>query len=327
MTPPTPTPNIAVIGSLNVDTIYRVSHFPEVGATVAATDVQRRFGGKGANQALAAARQGAQVSMICSVGNDGEGNSYLDYLAAQGLNVSGAQVLEGVETGAACINVKPNGDNTIVCAAGANAYLTGDHVATQSELLDAADVLLCQFETPVESLVWALQRASELGKTTILNPSPQNTEFPWGQVAIDFLIVNERESAALFGYFVQDTNEAPQLRGQMADLGVSTLIITRGADPTIVISAHQAFKVPPPAAEVVDTTGAGDAFAGAFAVHWAKTHNLLVSIRKANISAAISTERLGAQESLPTFDEVENFGSVVLPSSFEVGQLVVGEEE
>ncbi len=324
--PPTPTPLIAVIGSLNVDTIYRVPHFPEVGATVAAMDVQRRFGGKGANQALAASRQGAQVSFIGSVGNDGEGTSYLDYLTAHGLNLSGALVLDGVETGAACITVTPTGENTIICAPGANGYLTAEHVFAQSELLDAADVLLCQFETPVESVVWALQRASELGKTTILNPSPQNTEFPWGQVSLDFLIVNEHEAAALFGYFVQDTNEAPQLRGQMADLGVSTLIITRGSDPTLVFAAHQAFKVPPPAVDVVDTTGAGDAFAGAFAVHWARTHNLLTSIRKANIAGALTTERLGAQDALPTLEEVEGFGPKVVPVSFEVGALVTEED-
>lgn len=334
MTEPTPTPSVVVIGSLNVDTLLNVPWFPEVGATVAATGFERRYGGKGANQALAAARQGATASLIGCVGDDGKGPAYMDYLESSGLNIQGVNNLADVETGAAYITVSPDGTNTIVCVQGANAWLSAELVAEQTHLLEAADVVICQFESPIESVVMALQYASENGKTSILNPSPLSTEFPWGQVAIDFLILNERESAALFGYFVEDTHDAPQLRAQMADLGVSTLIITRGADPTLVFSAHQAFKVPPPAVDVVDTTGAGDTFTGAFAVHWAQTHNLLSSIRKANIAGALATARLGAQEAMPMRDEVDAFGKPPAPEhqpesepSYEEPEYSTSEEE
>jgi ribokinase len=132
--------------------------------------------------------------------------------------------------------------------------------------------------------------------------------FPWGQVPVDFLIVNEREAAALLGYLVESTGEAPTIRSQMADLAVGTLIITRGQEHTFVFNNKQALKVPPPAVDVVDTTGAGDAFAGAFAVHFAETRDLLGSVRKANIAGALACTRLGAQDAIPMREEVDTFG-------------------
>ena len=314
MTEPNPTPSVVVVGSLNVDTLLNVPWLPEVGATVAASGLERRYGGKGANQALAALRQGAYTSLIGCVGDDGKGPAYMDYLESSGLNIAGVNNLADLETGSAYITVGPSGQNTIVCVPGANAWLSAELVAEQHALLESADVIVCQFETPIESVVTALQFAAEHGKTSILNPSPLSTEFPWGQVPIDFLVLNERESASLFGYFVEDTQDSAQLRSQMADLGVSTLIITRGADPTLVFSAHQSFKVPPPAVEAVDTTGAGDTFTGAFAVHWAQTHNLLLSIRKANIAGALATQRIGAQDAIPMRDEVDAFGKTPAPA-------------
>jgi ribokinase len=204
--------------------------------------------------------------------------------------------------------VDARGENFIVTLAGANQMLTAADVLSSNALLETADVLLCQLETPVEAVVCALQHASSLGKVTMLNPSPLSADFPWGQVLVDFLIVNEREAASLLGYFVESTAEAPQIRAQMADMGVNTLIITRGPEPTFAISAHQALKVPPPTVHVLDTVGAGDAFAGAFAVYWAQTGNLLQSVRLANIAGALATTRSGAQDAIPTREEVESFG-------------------
>lgn len=302
------TPTVAVVGSLNLDTILSVPNFPEPGATVAATAWESRFGGKGANQAIAASRQGGIVSLIGCVGDDASGQAYLNYLMQQGINVTGVQPLESVQTGRAYVCVKPQGMNTIVTASGANGYLSAEMVLHQNAILESADVVMCQLEVPMEATISALQRAAELGRTTILNPSPMNSEFPWGQVPIDFLIVNEREAAALLGYFVESTGEAATIRSQMADLGVSTLIVTRGKEHTFMFSSHQALKVPPPTVEAVDTTGAGDAFAGAFAVHWAQTHNVLGSIRKANIAAALACSRFGAQDAIPTREEVDSHG-------------------
>ncbi len=224
--------------------------------------------------------------------------------------MAGVVQYEGANTGSAIICVDGRGENFIVTRAGANELLTASDVFAQNVIIEAMDTLLCQLETPVEAVVCALQHASSLGKTTMLNPSPLSAEFPWGQVIIDFLIVNEREAGSLLGYFVESTAEAPQIRAQMVDMGVNTLIITRGAEPTFAFSSHQALKVPPPTVEVVDTVGAGDAFAGAFAVHWAQTGNLLQSLRKANIAGALTTTKTGAQEAIPTRAEVDSFGKV-----------------
>lgn len=307
MTEPVANPTVAVVGSLNIDTLLSVPRFPEAGQTVASTGWSARLGGKGANQALAACRQGAIASLIGCVGADTNGSTYLDYLAGEGLNVAGVLQREDAATGTAYVLVNPAGENCIVTLAGANGLLSAEDVLAQTAALDSADIVLCQMETTLAATIAALQHASKLGKTTMLNPSPLHPEFPWGQVAVDFLIANEREAAALLGYFVESTAEAPQIRATMADLGVSTLIVTRGAEPTFAFSAHQALKMPPPAVEVVDTVGAGDAFIGAFAVRWAQTLNLLGSIRRANIAGALATTRPGAQEALPTREEVEAF--------------------
>lgn len=307
MTGSAPAPVIAVVGSLNLDTLLSVPCLPEAGNTVSATGWETRYGGKGANQALAACRQGGIVSLIGCVGDDDYGQAYLNHLAGEGLNVTGVLRRAGASTGSAYILVDPAGENCIISLPGANALLGAEDVLAQTAAIDSADIVLCQLETTPDATIAALQHASGQRRTTILNPSPLRADFPWGQIAVDFLVVNEREAAALLGYFVESTAEAPRVRATMGDLGASTLIITRGAQPTFAFDAHQALKVPPPAVEVADTIGAGDAFAGAFAVHWAQTRNLLAALRKANIAGALATTRRGAQEAIPTRDQVDAF--------------------
>ena len=313
MSESTASTNVAVVGSLNLDTLLSVPRFAEPGATVAASAWESRFGGKGANQAIAACRQGAQVSLVGCVGDDASGRAYLKYLGEQGIDVTGVQPLESVQTGRAYVCVDPHGTNTIVTASGANGYLSAEMVLHQHTILENADVVLCQLEVPLEATISALQRATELGKTTILNPSPMNSHFPWGQVPVDFLIVNESESETLLGHHVESTSEAATIRSQMADLAVGTLIITRGKEHTFMFSSKQALKVPPPSIRAADTTGAGDAFAGAFAVHYAETRDLLGSLRKANTAGALTCTRLGAQDAIPMRDEVDNYGKAPEP--------------
>ncbi len=308
MPEPVATPHVAVIGSLNLDTMLSVPHFAQPGATVAATGWESRYGGKGANQAIAASRQGATVSLIGCVGDDGSGRAYRGYLSEQGIAADAVQPLESVQTGRAYICVTPQGINTIITASGANGYLSAEMVLHQHAVLENADAVMCQLEVPLEATISALQRAAELGKMTVLNPSPMNPSFPWGQVPVDFLIVNEHEAAELLGHHVESTGEALTIRSQMTDLAVGTLIITRGSAHTFVFSAKQALKVPPPSIQAVDTTGAGDAFAGAFVVHYAQTHDLLSSVRKANIAGALACSRAGAQDAIPMRDEVDDFG-------------------
>lgn len=307
MTNRTLTPNIVVIGSLNVDTLLSVHMLPKPGETVSATAQETRYGGKGANQALAAARQGGIVSLIGCVGNDPRGSAYIEYLMAQGINIAPVMAFDGHRTGSAYIVINPEGQNQIVSVRGANALLGADIVSGNDEVLNSADVILCQFEAPEAAVLHALEIAARGGKTSILNPSPTMDDFPWGDVPVDFLVVNEIEAQDLFDINVTETTDAPAIRAQLPELAVGTLIVTRGAEPTIVISAKQVFKVPPPPVKPVDTTGAGDAFTGAFAVHWAQSHNLLASIRKANIAGALTTLGIGAQDAMPTREMVESF--------------------
>jgi ribokinase len=307
MTDPTPAPNITVIGSLNVDTILAVPLLPKPGETVSATAQETRYGGKGANQALAAARQGGVVSLIGCVGNDARGSAYIQYLIGENINIAPVMAFDGYRTGSAIITINPQGQNQIVSVPGANALLGADIVAGNNEVLDNADVVICQFEAPEAAVLYALEEAARAGRTTILNPSPTMDDYPWGDLPVDFLIVNEQEAEDLLGFVVQDTSDAAAIREQLPELGAGTIIVTRGADPTIAVSAKQVFKVPPPAVTPVDTTGAGDAFTGAFAVHWAQTHDLLSSIRKANIAGALTTQGIGAQDSMPTREMVDGF--------------------
>ncbi|OAI58068.1 hypothetical protein AYO49_01435 [Verrucomicrobiaceae bacterium SCGC AG-212-N21] len=316
------TPSVAVVGSLNLDTLLTVPYFAEPGSTVAATSWESRFGGKGANQAIAASRQGATVSLIGCVGSDASGRAYREYLEKQNINTLGLHPLDGVQTGRAYVCVDGKGQNTIVTASGANGYLSAQMVLRQHKDIEGADAVMCQLEVPLEATIAALQLATELGRITVLNPSPMNSHFPWGQVPVDFLIVNEREATALLGYQVESTGEAATIRSQMADLGVGTLIITRGADHTFLFSGKQALKVPPPAVDVVDTTGAGDAFAGAFAVHYALTRDILKSLKAANIAGALTCTRIGAQDAIPMRDEVEGYGKAPIERTAGSDELV-----
>ncbi len=317
MTDNVASPIIAVVGSLNVDTLLFVPHLPEAGNTVPATSWETRYGGKGANQALAACRQGGIASLVGCVGDDTYGPAYLEYLAGEGLNVTGVVQRAATATGSAFVLVNPQGENSVIALAGANALLGAEEVLAQTAALESAEIVLCQLETTLDATIAALRHANTFGKTTILNPSPLHADFPWGELSLDFLIVNEREAAALLGYFVESTAEAPLVRVNMAHLGVSTLVITRGAQPTFAFNAHQALKAPPPEVEVVNTVGAGDAFAGAFAVHWAQTRSLLTTLRKANIAGALATTHHGAQEAIPTREEVDAFTARPLTTATE----------
>jgi len=290
---------IAVVGSLNVDYVAQVAQLPVPGETVVAAGLEIVHGGKGANQAIAAARQGCVVRLIGSVGDDEMGRTYLAHLAEEGIETSGVRQVAGASTGAAFISVEESGENTIVVAAGANGLTSADQIRARDPFIAEADALLAQFEVPLAAVVEALRIANRAGVLTVLNPSPNSPTFPWATVDIDYLVVNEIEADEILEAESVDARNAEKIRALLAGLRVRNLVVTRGSDSTQVITAEDAFEVPTMAVVPVDTVGAGDAFAGCFAARMAAGEALRDAVLAANCAGALTTLGSGAQRPIP----------------------------
>jgi ribokinase len=299
--------NVVVLGSMNYDCQAVVDEFPRPGETLFARSLDFNLGGKGANQAVSAARQGAMVAMIGCVGDDSAGQAYIEYLARRGIQTGGIVVREEEPTGTAMILVrKRDGENTIVVGAGANGTLTPEEVAVQQPWIAMGRIMLTQFEVPMECVVAGLKLARTMGTATCLNPSPWRTDFPWGEMELDFVIVNEEEAASLLGRHVWSMTDDKWVLPKLAEMRVETLIITRGAASTLVFSnSLRSIEYPTLEVSPVDTVGAGDCFAGTFAARWAEERNFVKSIQAANIAGALATLERGAQDSIPPKERVD----------------------
>lgn len=297
-------PNVVIIGSLNVDHIALVEHLPAPGETVAATRLDKRLGGKGANQALAAARQGVQATLIGCLGDDPDGRDYRNFLRREGVNCSSLNTVRG-GTGTAFIAVDAQAENQIIVIPGANAALTAPAVRMQRARIAVAKVLLLQLEIPLETAVEAIQIANETNVPVIFNASPIRADFPWGSVKIAVLIVNETEAQNIFAE-AATSSDLKVWKGKIHARGLQHVIITRGAQPTRVISESSLLEVPAHPVTPVDTVGAGDTFAGAFAAHFAEGTAIKEAVRWANAAAALSTLKSGAQEGVPYRGDVQS---------------------
>lgn len=302
------TKNIVVLGSLNVDNIMKMPRMPLVGETMALTDVTTAPGGKGANQAVAAARQGANVSFIGSVGNDSNGQFMRATLLSNGVNVNAVTTNSEVPTGSAYIMLQENGANTILIHGGANQALT---VADLDEnVIAKADTLIAQFEVPLEVIVAAFKIAKANNVQTILDPAPAVYDLiPELTHVTDIILPNETEAQLLTGITVEN-NEAVLNRVSNAILakGVPRSIITLGDAGSFVADRDKRWWVKPNKVDAVDTTGAGDTFIGTLAsVIDADFNNLEETVKRASIASAIAVTRAGAIPSIPTRDEVDAF--------------------
>ena len=291
---------VAVVGSLNVDYVVFVDRLPQPGETLPASKLLRFFGGKGANQAIAAARQGAHVSLIGCVGSDEQGHAYRRRLEVEGIDTTGLATASDILTGTALISVDRSGENTIVVAPGANGEMTPGALRAQARLIASADVVLLQFEIPLPALLAAVRLADKVGVPVVLNPSPMHAGFPWGRLPLHAVLVNAGEAHALFGLHPgRLTSMLPAWRRAMLQKKIRSLIITRSAEPTLCLTATDFLEVPTLPVRPVDTVGAGDAFAGAFASRFAEGMDLPHCIRVANVAAALATLKKGAQEGMP----------------------------
>jgi ribokinase len=291
---------VVVVGSLNIDYIASVKRLPAAGETVPATGLVQRFGGKGANQAVTAARQGATVSMIGCVGADDAGRAYCERLRAEGIDTAGISATRKALTGTALIAVDQAAENTIIVAAAANGELKPAAIRAQHKRIASADILLLQFEVPMSTVIEAVCIANRTKVPVVLNPSPLRDGFPWGKCMLDALIANAGEAEAIFGLRVDNLPIGlVSWQRALAKRRIERLIITRGAKPTLCVSAAGYLKVPTLKVKPLDTVGAGDAFAGTFAARRARGADILRAIRYANCAGALATLKSGAQEAIP----------------------------
>ncbi|MBY8958307.1 MULTISPECIES: ribokinase [unclassified Pseudomonas] len=299
--------NVVVIGSLNMDLVTRAPRLPKGGETLIGHSFATVSGGKGANQAVAAARLGARVAMVGCVGNDDYGVQLRDALLAEQIDCQAVSTVED-SSGVALIVVDDNSQNAIVIVAGANGAMTPAVIDRFDAVLQAADVIICQLEIPDATVGHALKRARALGKTVILNPAPASRPLPadWF-AAIDYLIPNESEASALSGLPVDSLQSAESAANQLIAMGAGKVIITLGAQGSLFANGKGFEHFPAPKVQAVDTTAAGDTFVGGFAAALASGKSEAEAIRYGQVAAALSVTRAGAQPSIPTMSDVQAF--------------------
>lgn len=306
-------PNIVVVGSINMDLVFRTPRMPAVGETISGHEFVQISGGKGANQAVATARQGATTTLIACIGNDANGTQLVSGLQTDHIVTDFIHTIDNVATGVAGILVDDFGNNSIVIAPGANAQLTPAHIEAAKEMICNADLLICQCETPLATISAAIQLAFEHKVKVIFNPAPA-TSLPDELLAkVSYLIVNETEAGQLSGVNINgdvtDLNNAQAACKKLLARGASCVLFTMGEHGVCVVDKDHQHHVPAIKVNVVDTTAAGDTFVGAFAVGIGRGLSLLDAIEEAQFSAALAVTKLGAQSSIPHRVEVERFKS------------------
>ena len=296
---------ILVIGSLNIDMVMRVDHMPAVGETILCDGMKLVAGGKGANQACAAGRLGTDVTMLGAIGNDSHGEMQRDSLQRSGVDVSGLITKESVSTGTAFITVNKEGNNSIVVVQGANAQFTPEDIAAHRDLLEECEIVILQLEIPMDTVLYAAKLARTLGKTVILDPAPVPEHFPEELYQyVDIIKPNESELSRLTG-IADAQNHLEEAVQIVKDHGVRNVLVTLGGDGVYLDTENEApVHIPAKKVEVVDTTAAGDSFTAALAAMLLEGKTLKEAAEFANQVSAIVVTREGAQDSIPTLQEV-----------------------
>jgi ribokinase len=290
-------PRIAVVGSANIDLTTFTNQFPKPGETIFGQKFDLGFGGKGANQAVAARLCGAEVFMVARVGSDLFGPATIENFRKQGIDPTHVKQVEGLSSGVAPIFVEPNGQNRILVVKGANDALKPADVDAAAEALKSADCIVLQFEIPVETVYYTIEFARKHGIRCILNPAPAQPVDLAALKDLDYFVPNESEAETITGCPVRNVEDAKKCAAKLVAGGIRRVIITLGANGSLLSSRDGSEHVPPFAVHSIDSTGAGDAFIGSFAVFLGEGVPEKEAVRRANLYAGLSTTGVGTQKS------------------------------
>ena len=296
-----------VIGSLNMDMTVKVEELPKLGETIFGNDFYESCGGKGANQAVAVSKLGMKTEMIGMVGKDSQGEKLIQNLNKYGI-ISDNVIKSDELTGRAIITVDKKGDNNIIVIPGSNFKITKEHIQDKQDVIASSDVVILQNEIPSETVEFSLLKAKELGKITIFNPAPARKLSGEVFKNTDYLILNETEMEEIFEIKFNDEEYTEKISSKKKEYGIKNIILTLGDKGSILFSEdnnikkYDAYKV-----KAVDTTAAGDSFIGAFTMKICEIGNPDEAIKYATAVSAIVVTRQGAQDSIPTREEIEKF--------------------
>lgn len=300
---------IVVIGSSNTDMVVKTSHLPAGGETVLGGDFFMNAGGKGANQAVAAARQGNKVVFVAKTGDDLFGRQVREALEQDNINTDYVFIDKEHPSGVALITIDKDAENCIVVASGANMYLSKEDIDKAKDEICSANVVLMQLESPIQTVEYAAQMASEAGVRVILNPAPAPAE-PLSEELLKNLYLitpNRSEASRLTGINVKDVHSAQQAAQVLYDMGVKNVIITLGKEGSLVYDGAMFMRIEATKVEAVDTTAAGDTYNGVLASALSEGRSVIDSANEASVASAISVTRMGAQPAAPTRDEIRKF--------------------
>ncbi len=290
-------PRIAVVGSANIDLTTFAERFPKPGETIFGQNFDLGFGGKGANQAVAARLCGGEVFMVARVGSDLFGPATIENFRKQGIDPTYVKQVEGLSSGVAPIFVEPNGQNRILVVKGANDALKPADVDAAAEMLKSVDCIVLQFEIPTETVYYCVAFARKNGIRCILNPAPAQPVDMSALKDLDYFVPNESEAETITGCSVKTVDDARKCAEQLVAGGIRRVIITLGANGSLIASREGCEHVPPFQVKSVDSTGAGDAFIGSFAVFLGEGLPEKEALRRANLYAGLSTTGVGTQKS------------------------------
>jgi len=290
-------PRIAVVGSANIDLTTFTNQFPKPGETIFGQKFDLGFGGKGANQAVAARLCGAEVFMVARVGSDLFGPATIENFRKQGIDSTHVKQVEGLSSGVAPIFVEPNGQNRILVVKGANDALKPADVDAAAETLKTADCIVLQFEIPLETVYYTVAFARKHGIRCIVNPAPAQPVNMGALKDLDYFVPNENEAEAIIGSPVKNLDDAKKCAEKLVGGGIRSVIITLGSNGSLLASRDGSEHVPAYTMKSLDSSGAGDAFIGSFATFLSEGVSEKEAVRRANLYAGLSTMGVGTQKS------------------------------
>lgn len=297
---------IVVIGSSNTDMVIKSDRLPKPGETILGGNFLMNHGGKGANQAVAAARLGGNVSFVCKIGNDIFGNETIEMFRKEKIDTSYVGITSQEPSGVALINVDKKGENCIVVASGANGTLSVEDIQNAEPAIKQASIVIMQLETPMDSVIYAAQMAKNNGITVVLNPAPApNAPLPDELLAhVDILIPNVTEAEIITGMSITDEESVKEAIHRISAKGIKTVIVTMGSKGALAYENNEFIHVPAFKVEAVDTTAAGDTFCGGLCVALSEGKKLKEAVLFASKASSISVTRMGAQVSIPLREEI-----------------------